>query len=305
MKKIAFSILFFFFVPAIFAWNGSGHMTGGASAYYYLKENNPQVLKEVLKTLRKHPWYTDPRWTDKLAGLTQEQKDVALFMLASTYPDDARNIPELGGGEMKKWHYIDYPFVPIGETVQGDRPQIPNAEEKLNSLITNLRGEVESSQKAIDLCWLFHLTEDIHQPLHTSSLSTSAHPLGDKGGNDTYILLSAETQPVKLHSYWDGLVKGTFSNIPGKAEDLLQMNKYKEANLPELVANISIEDWIKKESLTLAIEKVYGNGRINGTKEEPTLVQQSYIKDSKDIAERRVVLSGIRLGKKLAEIYAQ
>jgi hypothetical protein len=64
-------------------------MRGGAIAYYYLKEHKPEIITKVVKTLEQHPWY-NTEWKEKLDGLTGEDRDVTPFMLASTFPDDAR-----------------------------------------------------------------------------------------------------------------------------------------------------------------------------------------------------------------------
>ena len=304
MKRILTTLLILCLYWTASAWGNSGHMTSGAITYYYLKEHNPDVIKKILKTLENHPWYNAAEWNDKLAGLTAEEKEIALFMLASTFPDEARKSPDLGGGEKTKWHYIDYPFVPEGESVKGEQPQSPNAEEKLNELFASFKGEAESSQKAQDLCWLFHLIQDIHQPLHTVSLFDANHPRGDKGGNDTYILLKEGNEPVKLHSYWDRLPTGTFKNIPAKADALLHKDEYQESKLSELNTNKTVHAWITKESVSIAIHDVYLNGNVKGTKDNPTPLDQSYIDSAKKIAERRIVLSGIRLAQELILLYS-
>ena len=302
MKKLK-ALFFIFILPfALFGWSPGGHMTGGAIAYQYLKEHNPAVLDKVLHTLRMHPWM-ETKWSDKMQGLSEEQKAQALFMLASTYPDDARSFPELGGGEMKKWHYVDYPFVPDEEEVFGEDPDPINAQEKLISFITSLKTQTESAQKAVDVCWTFHLLEDIHQPLHTVSMFDGDLPHGDRGGNSRYIKLPTGGAAKKLHSYWDGLITGTLRNIPAKATALLAKPQYQEANLSELTTNTDVESWIKKESFPLAVSAVYKNGSVNGVKGAPTTVSNSYVTTAKKTAERRVVLSGIRLAKKLIEIY--
>ena len=283
------------------AWNGNGHSTSGAIAYYYLKANNPATISKIRAILLNHPWYNKPSWTSKFSGLTGEQKDVALFMLASTFPDDARDDPDYGGPIRATWHYIDYPFVPAGETVTGESPKSPNAEEKINELLSIVGTESDLTQQAVDLCWIFHLIEDVHQPLHTVSMFTSTFPQGDRGGNEVYISFGSH-QAVVLHSYWDALIKGTFSTIPTNAQRLLAQPSYSIANLTELQNNLSIHDWISKESFVLAEKQVYQNGQIRGTKNSPTAVSSSYANSSGKEAERRIVLAGIRVAQKLTEI---
>ncbi len=308
MKSIK-SLLIILVIPFFsFAWNGIGHSTGGAIAYYYLKANDPQTLAKVLEALKSHPWYNKTTqgnsrgWADKLVGLTEEQKDVTVFMLASTFPDDARMSSGLGGPIKAKWHYIDYPFVPVGQTVTGTPPESPNAEEKINELLTTIKSESDPQQKAIDICWLCHLIEDVHQPLHTAALFNTDHPHGDKGGNDTFIQFNGASS-TKLHSYWDGLIKGTLTTVPANAAALLKKPAYKETNLPELTSDVSVHDWITKESFIMAKTNAYKNGTINGLQNSPTNVDATYSSASGIIAERRIVLAGIRLAKKLSSLF--
>ena len=58
--------------------------------------------------------------------------------------------------------------------------------------------ETTDMDKAILLCWLFHLVGDIHQPLHCSAMFTPRlFSEGDRGGN------SIKVGKYNLHSTWD------------------------------------------------------------------------------------------------------
>jgi hypothetical protein len=302
MKTLRLFIFLLLAPVFCFSWNGNGHMTAGAVAYYYLKKNNPAVLKQVLASLKLHPWYNTV-WITKINALPAAERDVALFMLASTFPDDARKDSVYGGPEHAKWHYINYPFIPQGQIITPPVIPAPNAEGQLTYFLSSLEGTPNSQQKAVDLCWLFHITEDIHQPLHTVALFDGAHPSGDKGGNDTYIHLPKPSRDTCLHTYWDALVPGTFTTIPAKAKKLLNEPKYRESKFPELRTDTTINSWIETEGVALAKTTVYKNGTISGTKTNPTLVTVAYMKDASAVGERRVVLAGIRLAKELIRLY--
>lgn len=282
------------------AWNDIGHSTGGAIAYYYLKQHSPGTIPKILTILKNHPWYSkqgSQGWADRLSGLTAGQKEVMLFMLASTFPDEARGT--VYGHD--SWHYIDYPFVPAGSTSEGQEPGIPNAQTQIDSLITSVPSGSNPELKALGLCWLFHLIEDVHQPLHATSMFTDNFPNGDRGGNDTYIQFSTG-DPLKLHSYWDGLIKGSINTVPAKARAILSKPIYQESHLHELTDNLQPADWIYKESFAIAKTDAYKNGTINGTKTAPKKVNTSYGTKSSAIAEKRIVLAGIRLAKTLETI---
>ena len=303
MRSLKYSLIFMLMPLFSFAWNGIGHSTGGAIAYYYLKSHYPQVISKVINILKGHPWYNDPKhWAGKLSGLSGEEKNVMLFMLASTFPDDARGIPSMGGGEKSKWHYIDYPFVPAGSNGTGHAPEDPNALGKLNELLVSVTTEADPGQKAQDLCWIFHLIEDLHQPLHTASMFDNNHPDGDRGGNSTYIIFRNAKNAIKLHSYWDGLIKGSLTTVPENAQRLLSEPMYQDAQLTELRTHTTVSDWVMKESFPLAKTEAYGNGKINDTSDAPTEIDDSYGNAASKTAERRVVLAGVRIAQKLVQI---
>jgi hypothetical protein len=299
IKSIIFLLLF---VETASAWNGTGHSTSGVITYYYLKNNNPVVLERVIRALQKHPWYKSREWGNKLAELVGEEKQIALFMLASTFPDDARSIPSLGGEEKKKWHYIDYCFATV-QTSNLVEPDHPNAEEKINELLSTIPSNFNPEQKAMDLCWLFHLIQDIHQPLHTVSLFDKFHLNGDRGGNETFIEFPAPASPVKLHAFWDGLIKGNISDVPSYSLYLLRNARFNAKTMEELKTSPTVHDWIYNESFQLAKKDVYRNGTINGTREKPTLVDKDYAAKSSIIAERRIILSGIRIAQLLVQLF--
>lgn len=300
MQRVVIYLIFF--IPVIgFGWSGPGHELGGAIAYYYLKKHQPEVIPKVVATLQYHPWMKK-EWAEKLAGLTEEEKEVGLFMLASTFPDEARDTP-YGSGEKSKWHYINYPYSPDNTATQP--PQEINAEKKLIELQQELPKSKDAESKAIDLCWFFHILEDIHQPLHTTALFDASHISGDKGGNTNYISFSEGATPLKLHTYWDRLIKGTFANIPQKARDLLELDLYQIDKLPELSTNSTVSHWIEKESLPLAISVAYQNGKIRGTPGDPYFVDKAYAYQASQVAEKQVVLCGIRLARELQKIYSK
>jgi hypothetical protein len=299
MKKI-YIFLFGCLLPLSgFCWSAAGHHLGGSVAYWYLFKNNPKAIENVASVLKKHPWF-HTEWKTRIDSLPINEKEIGMFMLASTFPDEARKTP-YGSGEKSKWHYINYQFNPQNLPVP-EMAEI-NAEQKLVELLGNIGKQKDSSQKAIDLCWIFHILEDIHQPLHTTALFDQFHKKGDKGGNDTWFVFVENGKPIRLHSFWDGLIKGSFDSIPALGKQLIESQKYALENLPEISQNQEITDWTKKESFELAKTTVYKNGTLNGIQDSPSIMPISYKTESFELAEKRVVMSGIRLGKKLSELF--
>jgi len=292
------------FMPFIaYCWNAQGHNTCGAIAYYYLKANDPVVLGKVVATLKAHPWYST-EWAQRIAGISPGNKDLALFMLASTFPDEARKDDKYGGPVHAVWHYVDYPYVPEGQKVKGEEPHVPNAEVKIIGLSDSLMMVKDPAEQAVGLCWIFHLIEDVHQPLHAASMFSDVFPEGDKGGNSVKVTFGA-AKPEALHHYWDGLVSKdlAFNDIPAAAEKLYKEPKYKLTALHELKEHTAVHQWTYVESYPLAISAAYKNGKVNGTEMSPTQLDNAYAQNAMTVGERRLVLSSIRLAQKLEEIY--
>lgn len=64
--------------------------------------------------------------------------------------------------------------------------------------------EDEERAKSYAIRLLIHYIGDIHQPLHTLSLVSKDHPLGDKGGNQFPIPNSHGID--NLHAVWDSVI---------------------------------------------------------------------------------------------------
>ncbi len=292
---LAFALCIFFNARA---WNEIGHRTSGGVAYHYLKANNPQVLKKVLDDLKVHP-FVKGAWATELAGLNADQRDARLFMLASQWPDEVRKNTLYTSKKVHDvWHYTNYPIT-FKPNMAVQPPKDVNIEVVLRSLIDSCK--IQKRGNPLQLSWVFHLMQDLHQPLHTVSLFSDDHPKGDKGGNETYIQFPNTKNPVKLHGFWDALVTGSQEKTFIKSAELLKSyqsalkgsDKFKASGL----ANITTE------SKALAIAAAYGNGTVIGTKKNPTPVTGNYRTQNRPIAERRVVQAGLRLSALLIEVY--
>ena len=170
------------------AWNPAGHMVTGSIAYDELQRNAPATIARVVAILRQHPQY-ESLWKPQLAGMSEPDQERYLFMLAARWPDDIRGN---GAFDHPEWHYIDYPYKPPGQpaSIPAPAPPADNLVTAFQRNVAVIQSAAPESQKAIALCWIFHLIGDAHQPLHTVSLFTTQFPKGDRGGNLFYIRLS-------------------------------------------------------------------------------------------------------------------
>jgi hypothetical protein len=296
------------FVPSSLAWNKAGHMVSAAIAYTELKQGSPEALARVVALLKLHPEFST-RWAPELAKrfVPANERDLYLFMLAARWPDDIRGDESF---DHSAWHFINLPYKPQGQPASV-QPVDPPPENILSAYGNNLaivRDTGPDSERAVALAWLFHLTGDVHQPLHTVTLFTTQFPTaeGDRGGTRFYIRVLEGRSTISLHAFWDGLVLGSerFQTVRNTATSLRLRPAHARAQLPEL-AQKEFDQWARQESVTLAQEQVYRNGSLQGStdKRNGTVLPADYAGTAKPIGERRLVLAGYRLADVLKQLF--
>ncbi len=298
IMKLLRSVIVFLFLPFMsFGWNAGGHYIAGAIAFYYLETYRPGTIPKIHNILKFHPWINNPIWTNHLKGLGGEQYDAMLFMLASNFPEDAKD-SSYGTFPMTLWHRVDYPFIPEGSSIQGANPITPNSEQVLTELLQKIGAEPNGPQKAIDVCWIMHLIADVHQPMNCITMFDSRHPKGDDGGRSTYISYASTT--IDLYGFWNNIFVSDVTSAPAKALVLMANNNYSDQSLPELYKVTNVSQWVKELSFEIARLKAYRDGDIIGTNELPSNLPDGYVDDARTITEKLMVLAGKRIGSKLA-----
>jgi len=160
------------------AWNATGHMAVAQIAWRNL---TPAAKAQVNDLLAHSVSYAS--WLRQMPT-NYPDRDLYIFMRAATWPDDIRK----SAADRPAWHYVDLPFVlktasyNPGPAVTA--PVVPNAETELlgQTYVLSLT-HAAPVDRAASLCWVAHLTGDIHQPLHTTSLFSPIFTSGDRGGN--------------------------------------------------------------------------------------------------------------------------
>ncbi|MEZ0539770.1 S1/P1 nuclease [Fibrella arboris] len=280
-----------------YSWNKATHMVTGAIAYRELLAASPQATARVVAILKQHP-YVKQQWASKIneAALTENERNEYLFMLAARWPDDVRG----NAYDHPTWHYINYVYAPQQGIARTDTT-LATGETILQAFEQNrqvLRSNAPDSAKAIALCWLFHLTGDVHQPLHATALIDNQFPNGDRGGNLFKIKVLLSSQTINLHSFWDGMLLGeddlrSASNFASQVRQAVSRSQ-----LPQLGKN-DIDTW-SKESFQLAQDNAYrSNTLMPGTDQEGTVLPPDYVATVKPIAQRQVALAGYRLADEL------
>ena len=282
------------------AGNRAGHMLTGVLAYRTLVARDPAAAARVVAILREHPDYErDWRRYIEASGALHDEM---LFALAARWPDDVRGDPNFHRGS---WHYVNFPLVAPGDSVQPPAAPTGDLLNVLPKTIAVLRDSATPDpQKAIALCWLFHLTGDIHQPLHAVSLFGARWPEGDRGGNLFWVKPGVVDRPVNLHSFWDDVV---LADDDARPKPVIEEADRLAKAFPRdaVAADVAVRDpfvWARDESLALARAEAYRNFRMPGAAERDRapIVPSGYRAAARKAAERRVAIASYRLAEELS-----
>jgi len=276
------------------AWNRAGHMVTAALAFDDLQRSAPAAIARVVAILRQHPQY-ESHWKQQLMGRSAEDQGRLLFMLAARWPDDIRGDKAF---DHPMWHYIDYPYKPPAQpdSVPVPTPAGENIVEAFQQNVAVVRSATEDGQKAVALCWIFHLMGDAHQPLHTVSLFTTEFPDGDRGGNLFFIRPDPSRSTTQnLHAYWDNILLTDDRYEPAR-ELALRLEKRSARAPGKFPAESHFTKWTR-ESFDLAVSAAYRKGKLGITTNRNlgTPLPRDYHSSAERVAERQVVLVGHRL----------
>ncbi|UCH64639.1 MAG: S1/P1 nuclease [Ignavibacterium sp.] len=319
-------ILFLFIITTnsqlMYAWNYSSHALTGIITYKLMDTNS---RNKVLELITHHPRYKED-FVDAMPDTSkywdQTQKERWIFAQISFWPDIARGFD----GETREkyhhgtWHYINLGVFPNEELKKQFGSTLPsntklnydeNSEfERMNIMeaLDYITNEFESKEatkeeKAVLLCWLFHLVCDIHQPLHTSAMFTPRlFSEGDRGGN------SIRVGNYNLHSTWDWALGGE-KDLIKLAEFLTEIRKDYISIFDDSGTNriFNFSAWLK-ESYSLAKSEAYSkavrdtvlSAENSNSCEFPSFtMSDEYKLNMEEAAKERVIIAGYRLSELL------
>lgn len=309
----------------VHAWSQAGHKIAASIAYHLV---SPERRKEIADLLRQHPRYNEDFAAKMSKDLPEENVNEWLWQQAAYWPDICRGLPD----DQKAiyhhgtWHYCNRPlFLTAADKASMEpiltvnlKTEVPgDLEGRLGMNILQaiefnetqaLEANVPVAERAIALCWLFHLAGDIHQPLHSVSMFSEKlfpSPLeGDRGGN-----LVLTKQRERLHGLWDGFPGGDiqFKTATQRALTWMNDDEYRQPAL-EAAKELSPLAWFD-ESHELARDYGYNEEVTTflkqiapalAPKERPKLeLSEDYLRTGGLISRQRIVTAGFRLGKLL------
>lgn len=254
-----------------YSWNSVGHMVVANIAYQHLK---PNVQKKV----------------DNLTSfLHKEYPEMESFVHISYWADAIRSQKI---DTYTHWHYIDIPFSADGTELKNtiDTDNAVWAVNAIEQVVKNDRAN--NYERARFLAFLVHIVADLHQPLHTTTRITAAHPDGDRGGNLFHVRFHGDN--VSLHKVWDEGV-GEF-NTSDKIDNINTLSAtitkmYPENSFGNKAKDVDPDHW-SKEGFEIAKKYVY-----NTAEDQP--VSTAYIENGRKTSEQQAALAGYRLANLL------
>ncbi len=179
---------------------------------------------------------------------------------------------------MKVWHYVN---IDKGSSYEPSKEE--NVINELKRAISELEHKSTMSNEDIkkDLLVAFHLTADMHQPLHVGYGD-------DKGGNSVQVKYLGHSS--NLHRTWDSEIIES-ENIT--INDCLQkMNSFDKEQLASLSV-INVENWMRLPRTQL--------GSVYNFKDETLDI--AYVQRNKKLVEEDLFIAGIRLAAILKDVF--
>ncbi len=272
--KSLFLIFFMGLSFNVYGWNALGHMVVADIAY---QKVTPSVRAKL---------------DNMIANFSKEYPQDTTLMKLSTWPDALR------GQKVESfthWHYIDLAFSADGTPTKDlvDSDNAVWAIETIKPVIKNTHAN--AFEQARFLAFLVHIVGDLHQPLHTTSRISAAHPDGDRGGNLFPVHAAVGNgSNVSLHKLWDdgaGYLGGeeSDSNVDTLARFI--MTNYPEQSFDGKSTNLDTNAWAK-EGNNLAATVVYATP-------ENQVPSTSYVENEKKVVQQQLALAGYRLANLL------
>ncbi len=335
------------------AWWDGGHKAVAILAFQRL---TPEQRAWVMTQLEAHPTkeelFEGPLKEELGATPDPETRAKWYFAQASIWSDLVRkydgypNAKEINTKyHHSVWHYTDLPIFPDQkarrelkakdvEPPMDWRPGMKEPEHGFNSMHTLERvihelGDpaVSPADKAVDLCWLFHLVGDTHQPCHCAELYVPEKlEDGDRGANRILILGIKSANPELtadvLHYFWDSLWNGEKNGV-AEVESRLNVIKADGGLWTRATAAAKVTEpqaWLR-EGHALAVSHVYspellqrlsvtkpqknpGQGRPEDvmmiTMTKP--VMDNYVAKARLVSREQVAIAGFRLAEVLKRV---
>ena len=288
-----------------FAWSRPGHMVSAAIAYHELSAQERRIIDKIVSLAGKHP--DRGAFEVAIGRATGEERSRRVFMELARWPDDIRG----GVYDHPTWHYWSRPIVDSGSPpsrLPEDVPQGSAMEAFALNVSVAADPRAPAGERAVALCWIFHLVGDMHQPLHAVSQVSQRFPEGDRGGSMQFVLEPIDRKPVSLHWFWDDSVNrdGEPEAAMRQAADLMRRLPRSEFKDLQPFRNATEFSTWAQESHQLAVTIAYTPDlRAGDSAATAPELPKKYVDQSLQTAEQRLTLAGYRLAEVLRWVFRQ
>lgn len=296
---------------AAWGWSMGGHRVTGVMAARTLAATAPQAIAAIHAIMQSHPAAAafESRMND--AGAHPGARSERLFAEMAQWPDEVRSGP-LKAHHRGDWHTIDLPF--FAQNYNPPREAQIADVNLLSALHENLRiaadNTAPAADRAVALCWIFHLIGDLHQPLHAASLYSPLFPDGDRHGTRFFVRPPHGEDAVSLHYYWDSIIQRS-QNMPDVTRTATQLQAlYPHGTFDEMQQRpyrgpASVRGWIIDESHRLAISEGYLDGQLAGATERrnASRLSEAYAARAQAVGARRMSLAAERLAEIMRALF--
>ena len=285
--------------PAV-GFSPAGHMVTGAIVYDELRARHPIVLQHIVEIMAQHPDHGS--FEVAMDPASGEGRTLRLLMEMARWPDDVRK----SSYDHPTWHYASKPLFDPHRPPPGPLPGAA-AGSALEAFALNVSvardPRAPAAERAIALCWIFHLVGDMHQPLHAADRYSIDYPTGDHGGGLAYIIDPQTQGPMSLHWFWDQAVNRASDAAAPRATAL--QRRYPRSVFAQLATDGHEDDMTRwtAESYALARTEAYRTDLATGVSEQQAAaLTPGYAANAAGVAEEQLTLAGYRLADLLSII---
>jgi hypothetical protein len=266
-------------------------MATGAIAYDTLMVKDPAVVEKIVAIMAHHP--DRARFERSLAGMTGAVRTRRLFEDMARWPDDIRETP----WTHPEWHYHARIVAGWSGLMTFSVGTADTAYAENLAILNNPRRS--SADRAIALCWLFHIVGDMHEPLHAGHRMDWRFPLTDRLGTIAYVRTAKDATPVTFHDLWDSALDRPEAEREG-AERIARASGGIDAKVTSGAG--SFDQWFS-ESRTLASRRAYVAETMLATRaaESAPVLSPAYLTGMRRLAIVRIAQAGRRLGALMSD----
>jgi hypothetical protein len=266
-------------------------MLTGMLAHDRLAVADPQAVAAIETLMAAHP--DGKRFAASLGAATGAERSRRMFAWMARWPDDVRKTPE----DRPEWHYavkVVHGWTWLGWYTAGEA-----FEAYGRNLAIARDAKAPAAQRAVALCWVFHILGDMHQPLHRGHRMDLGWLKTDRAATIAFVRRAPGGRVMDLHESWDSA-----ASLPGPdpaaAERLLPRLAAVADRLPKDAAPATLYAWAA-ESEALARNVAYTGSALGATPDKPSapVLDAAYQARARAISEVRIATAGVRLGRTL------